>query len=84
MLYRSMLYLNTFLGEIKSPCLVILDLDEDVLCHTFSLRRAICWQHEICGRSSLSHLLTGSVIAAGFAAVTDHACLLASCLRRIS
>lgn len=83
MLCRSMLYLNRFLGEIKSPCLVIA-LDEDVLCHTFSLRQAICWQHEVCGRSSLSHLLTGSVIAAGFAAVTDHVCLLASCLRRIS
>lgn len=37
-----------------------------------------------CSLSSLSHLLTASVIAAGFTAVTDHVCLPASCLHCIS
>lgn len=40
--------------------------------------------HLLAAVSPLSHLLTGSVIEAGFAAVTDHVCLLASCLHCIS
>lgn len=47
-------------------------LDKDILLHTSSLSQAICWQNKLCSFSSLSYLLTGSGMVAGFTAVADH------------